>query len=117
MTDRMSTEPQPRNLDRDEAIEKALLHTFQWSDKQYAKMRTALTEAAFVRALEQDGYTVALLDAARAVPALDAELREAQLESYGDWLVDNGLPASRRAAAVQRAGLFALSDQQSKGDT
>jgi hypothetical protein len=41
-------------------------------------------------------------------PALAAEpgLREAQLEAYGDWLVENGLPPGRRAAAIQRAALF-----------
>ena len=35
----------------------------------------------------------------------DEGLREEQWERYGDWLVENGLPANRRAAAVQRAML------------
>ena len=59
-------------LTAEEAVEKALLFTFQLSSKDYRKMKTALSEAFFIRALEQDGYTVAALDAART-PALDVE--------------------------------------------
>jgi hypothetical protein len=46
-----------------EAVEKALLHTFQLSGKDYRKMQTAMSETAFIRALEQDGYTVARVSA------------------------------------------------------
>ena len=44
---------------RDEAIDAALLYVFQLSGRDYDKMRTALSSVAFVRALEQDGWTVA----------------------------------------------------------
>jgi hypothetical protein len=36
---------------------------FQLSDKDYRKMQTAMSEAAFIRALEQDGFTVSVLPA------------------------------------------------------
>lgn len=45
----------------EEAVGAALLYTFQLSDKDYRKMQAALSEVAFIRALEQDGYTVAPL--------------------------------------------------------
>lgn len=51
-----------RQLTREEAVEKALLFTFQLSGKDYRKMQAALSEVAFIRALEQDSYTVAALD-------------------------------------------------------
>jgi len=51
-----------RGLERNEAIDRALLYTFQLSNKNYAKMRAALSSEAFVLALEQDGWTVTGLD-------------------------------------------------------
>jgi hypothetical protein len=50
-------------MNADEAIERALLYVFQLSDKDYRKFQTALSESAFVRALEQDGFTVAAIRA------------------------------------------------------
>lgn len=44
--------------ERDEAIDRALLYTFQLSNKDYTKMRNNRSSESFVRALEQDGYTV-----------------------------------------------------------
>ena len=55
----MSDTRPPEALTREEAVEKALLCVFQLSGKDYRKMQTALSGAAFIRALEQDGYTVA----------------------------------------------------------
>jgi hypothetical protein len=49
----------PRSLTADEAVEKALLHTFQLSDEDYRQFQTAFSESVFIRALEQDGWTVA----------------------------------------------------------
>lgn len=72
------TTNEPTPLTAEEAVERALLHTFQLSDKDYRKMQRALSEVVFIRTLEQDGYTVAALDAARAqrepeLAALDVE--------------------------------------------
>lgn len=56
-------------LKPEDAVGKALLYVFQLSNKDYRKMQRATSETAFIRALEQDGYTViptATLDAARA---------------------------------------------------
>jgi len=58
------TPAEPQALSAEEVVEKALLHTFQLSNKDYRKMQAALSEVAFIRALEQDGYTVAPLRAA-----------------------------------------------------
>ena len=49
-------------MDREEAVERALLFTFQLSNKTYRKMQTAMSEVSFIRALEQDGYTIVPLD-------------------------------------------------------
>ena len=53
---------------REDAIERALLYVFQLSDKDFRKMQTAMSGEAFVRALEQDGYTVATLGAEAETP-------------------------------------------------
>jgi hypothetical protein len=58
----------PEPLTPEEAVEKALLYTFQLSDKDYRKMQRASSETAFIRALEQDGYTIAALRAATPDP-------------------------------------------------
>ena len=47
---------EPRTAE--EAVEKALLFTFQLSNIDYRAMQRATSEVAFIRALEQDGYTV-----------------------------------------------------------
>jgi hypothetical protein len=74
-TDRTTAEL--RALDRDEAIDKALLYVLQLSGKDYRKMQTALTPVALVRALEQDGYTVVSLDRlARAEAVVEAAQAE-----------------------------------------
>lgn len=57
----MSREGFERPMTREEAVEKALLYVFQLSGKDYRKMRTALSEDSFIRALEQDGWTIARL--------------------------------------------------------
>jgi hypothetical protein len=58
----MTADRGPAPLTPEEAVEKALLHTFQLSNRDYRKMQRAMSEVAFVRALEQDGYTVARSD-------------------------------------------------------
>lgn len=76
------TERPAQPLSPGEAVEKALLFTFQLSNKDYRTMQTALSEASFIRALEQDGYTVSRLDAERAArhpQPLSADLRDAGL--------------------------------------
>jgi hypothetical protein len=67
MTEQARETPEP--LTPEEAVEKALLYTFQLSDKDYRKMQRASSETAFIRALEQDGYTIAALRAATPDPA------------------------------------------------
>jgi acyl CoA:acetate/3-ketoacid CoA transferase len=52
------TDRGPAPLTPEEAVEKALLHTFQLTNKDYRKMQAAMSEVAFIRAIEQDGYTV-----------------------------------------------------------
>lgn len=83
-----------RNLTREEAVEKALLHTFQLSDKDYRKMQAALSEVAFIRALEQDGWTVEALAAAQ-VPAQEERL---------DALDIDAMAAALELRDVQRGG-------------
>jgi hypothetical protein len=53
--------PAEPTLDRDEAIRAALIFVFQWSDRQVETRLNAMTPLALVRALEQDGWTVARL--------------------------------------------------------
>jgi hypothetical protein len=56
--------------DRNEAIEAAMLYVLRPSDKEHAKW-SPLLPVAFVRALEQDGYTV---ESAATIAALRAAL-------------------------------------------
>jgi len=71
-----------RRLDREEAIDRALLYVFQLSGKDYEKMRTAFSSVSVIRALEQDGWTIAPtapapLDALTLCEERERDLREA----------------------------------------
>jgi hypothetical protein len=89
----------PEPLTPEEAVEKALLYTFQLSDKDYRKMQRAASETAFIRALEQTGYTVAALRAATPDPAEPTGFRPGM--SYGN----GGNVLSDRAASAAEPGL------------
>lgn len=47
-----------RPTNPEEAVEAALLYVLQLPDEDYRRLMTEMTPAAFIRALEQDGYTV-----------------------------------------------------------
>jgi hypothetical protein len=59
---------------RDEAIRAAIVYTLQLSDLHVLKRLRAQTPAAFVRALEQDGYTVVPMESNELVHPPDAWL-------------------------------------------
>jgi broad specificity phosphatase PhoE len=62
-------------MDRDEAIDKALLYVLQPSDKDHASW-SPLLPAAFVRALEQDGHTVAPVATIATLRAVEQAARD-----------------------------------------
>jgi hypothetical protein len=76
--------------DREEAVEAALLYVLQPSDREHAKW-SPLLPVAFIRALEQDGYTVTTLKANFAEHGYTCGIcswgRADQPRSYADYLI------------------------------
>lgn len=76
---------------REDAIDKALLYVFQLSGKDYREMRAAGSAVALIRALGQDGFTVAALAAAPLAPLGDDPIGRDD-DFLKDW--PEGAPAA-----------------------